>query len=551
MDRYDIAIVGSGACGGWACMALAQAGFKVVLLEAGSHIDTYKEFGHRWPYELPFRGAGQPGFLNKFHKGATEYNYRIMIDDQDNPYTTAPDKPFHWRRSRVLGGRTLHWSRASDRFSDFDFKAASRDGYGDDWPISYTEIAPYYDRVEQFIGVSAAPANLPQFPDGQFLPAMPLNCAETIFNTAARKIGFPATPRRVAQLTRMLHNRPPCHYCGNCVNGCDVGAMFNTVVSTLPPALKTGNVTLLCDSVVSHVLMDKENRARGLRYIERYSQKPVEIDARVVILAGSSLENTRLLLNSGAGGLANSSGVLGQYLMDQVSGAGVGGFLPILKNTAIRNDDGKSGGLYIPNFTNLDARSKAKDFIRGYAMSATGGAAMFPVYADSVSGFGSGFKKQVKSLYPAHSLVWLSGGEMLARKDNFVELDPHVRDKWGIPVLKITCTHSDNDRRLYNDFFNRAQELFRAAGGEITDAHPAIGVPGNLIHEVGTCRMGENPKTSVLNSFCQTHDVNNLFVFGGGCFVTTGDKHPTLTMMALTARGCDRLTDLARKGDLS
>jgi choline dehydrogenase-like flavoprotein len=532
-------------------MALAQAGFRVLLLEAGSHIDTYKEFVHRWPYELPFRGAGQPGFLRKCYKGATEYNYRIMIDDCENPYTTAEDKPFNWRRSRVLGGRTLHWSRASDRFSDLEFKAASRDGYGDNWPITYADIAPYYDRVESLIGVSAAAAHLPQFPDGVFLPPMALNCAETIFQAACRKIGFPATPRRVAQLTRMLHNRPPCHYCGNCLNGCDVGAMFNTVVSTLPPALKTSNVTLSCDSVVSHVLLDGNNRARGIRYIERYTKKEVEVPARVVVLAGSSLENTRLLLNSQKGGLANSSGVLGQYLMDQVAGAGVSGFLPSLKSTAIRNDDGKAGGLYIPNFTNIGADSSKKKFIRGYAMSASGGAAMFPDFAPHLPGFGSAFKKQVKSLYPAHALVWLSGGEMLAHKDNYVELDPKVRDHWGIPVLRIHCTHSDNDRHIYADFFDRAQELFHAAHGEIFQNKPAIGVPGSLIHEVGTCRMGDDPKTSVLNSFCQTHDISNLFVFGGGCFVTTGDKHPTLTMMALTARGCDRLIDKAHKGEFA
>lgn len=548
MQHYDVAIAGSGACGGWACMELAKAGFKVALLEAGSRIDPNKEFRHRWPYELPFRGGGQPGLLRKYYETATEFNYRIMIDDRENPYTTPADKPFRWVRSRVLGGRTLHWSRASDRMSDLEFKAASRDGYGDDWPISYSEIAPYYDRVERFIGVSAAPANLPQFPDGVFLPPMPLNCAETIFQSAAKKTGLPSTPRRVAQLTRMLNNRPPCHYCGNCVNGCDVGAMFNTIAVTLPPALKTGNVTLLCDSVVSHVLMDNESRACGLRYIERFTNRTVEIGAKTVILAGSSLENTRLLLHSKAGGLANGSGVLGQYLMDQIGGAAVTGFLPSLEGTAIRNDDGKMGGLYIPNFSNLGAK-KGK-FIRGYSMSASGGAMQFPMFAPHLAGFGSAYKKEVKRRYPAYARVWISGGEMLARKDNFVELDPEIRDKWGIPVLKIHCTHSDNDRAIYNDFFERASELFRAAGGEIFDSPPAIGVPGSLIHEVGTSRMGSDPRTSVLDSFCRTHDIKNLFVFGGGCFVSTGDKHPTLTMMALTARGCDYLIDQARKGEM-
>lgn len=544
MPQYDVVIVGSGACGGWACMQLAQAGMKVLLLEAGSRVDAVKEFHHRWPYELPFHGAGQPGLLRKYFRGSTEFNYRIMIDDRENPYTTPADQPFRWSRSRVLGGRTLHWGRVTDRMSDLEFKAASRDGYGDDWPISYRDISPYYDRIERYIGVSASPEGLPQFPDGIFLPPMGLNCAETIFDATCRKIGFPSTQRRVAQLTRMLNNRPPCHYCGNCVNGCDVGAMFSTIAVTLPPAMKTGNVTVLCDSVVSHVLMNDENRARGVRYIERFTNRFVEVEASRVVLAGSSLENTRLLLNSAKGGLANSSGVLGHYVMDQVSGAGVTGFLPVLKGSVIRNDDGKAGGIYIPNFSNLG--KKQGKFIRGYAMSASGGAAMFPAFATNLPGYGSSFKKEVKRLYPAAARVWMSGGEMLARKENFVELDPEVRDKWGIPALRINCTHCDNDRRVYEDFFEHAKELFTAAGGEITDAKPAMAVPGSLIHETGSCRMGADPKTSVLNSFCQTHDIPNLYVFGGGCFVSTGDKHPTLTMMALTTRGCDHLLESAR-----
>lgn len=547
-EQFDAVVVGSGACGGWASMQLAQAGWKVCLLEAGSPVVPYRDFHHRWPYEMQFHGMGKPGLLRKRYRGATEYNYRLMIDDIENPYTTPADEPFAWSRSRVLGGRTLHWSRASDRMSDLEFKAASRDGYGENWPISYADIAPYYDRVERFIGVSAAPANLPQFPDGQFLPPMPLNCAETIFASACKKIGFPATPRRVAQLTRMLNNRPPCHYCGNCINGCDVGAMFSTVSTTLPPGLKTGNLTVKCECVVSRVLMDG-GRAQGVEYIERFTKNDVQLRAPVLILAGSSLENTRLLLNSQSGGLANSSGVLGQYLMDQIGGTGVSGFLPQLKNTRVRNDDGKAGGLYIPNSANISADSKSKRFIRGYAMSASGGAAEFPAFAPKLAGFGSDYKKHVKELYPSYSRVWLSGGEMLARKENFVALDPHVRDHWGIPVLRITCTHSDNDRAMYEDFHQRATELFLAAGGEVDRSHkPQIGIPGGLIHEVGTCRMGSDPKKSVLNSFCQTYDVPNLFVFGGGCFVTTGDKHPTLTMMALTARGCDYLLEQARGG---
>jgi choline dehydrogenase-like flavoprotein len=296
--------------------------------------------------------------------------------------------------------------------------------------------------------------------------------------------------------------------------------------------------------------MRDDNRARGVHYIERYTNRHVEINARVVVLAGSTLENTRLLLNSRKGGVANSSSSLGHYLMDQVSGTGVTGFLPTLKGTAIRNDDGKASGLYIPNFSNIGPRTGPGKFIRGYAMSASGGAEQYPGFIPRLPGFGSEYKRQVKRLYPAYARVWLSGGEMLPRKENFVELDPEVRDKWGIPVLRIHCTHCDNDRKIYQDFFDRAQELFHAARGEMLESHASMAVPGSLIHEVGTCRMGADPKTSVLNSFCQTHDIRNVFVFGGGCFVTTGDKHPTLTMMALAARGCDYLIDSATRGEI-
>jgi choline dehydrogenase-like flavoprotein len=400
--------------------------------------------------------------------------------------------------------------------------------------------------VEGFIGVSAAREGLAQFPDGVFLPPMPLNCAETIFTAACKKVGYRSTHRRLAQLTKMLNNRPPCHYCGNCINGCDVGAMFNTVAVTLPPALKTGRVEVRTDSVVAQLRMNPENRAQGVTYIERFTGKSVEVDAKVVILAGSTLENTRLLLLSAKGGLANSSGTLGYYLMDQVGGAGVTGFLPQLRGAASRLDDGKSAGITVPNFQNIDQKTARKDFIRGYVMNATGGQTEYPMFAANVPGYGSEWKKRIKRDYTAQARVWIAGGEMLARKENFVELDPEVKDHWGIPALKIHCTHSDNDEKLYADFYQRAHELFKAAGGEANPGRPAISTPGSTIHEVGTCRMSADPRQGVLNSYCQSWDVPNLYVFGGGAFPSTGDKHPTLTMMALAARGCDHLIEQAK-----
>ncbi len=564
---FDAIVVGSGACGGWAALELAKAGMKVLMLEAGSPVDQ-KDFHHTFLYQMDYRGQGKPGLLRRY--SGSERNYRIMLDNEENPYTTAPGTVYRWGRSRVLGGRSLHWARASDRMADYEFKAASRDGYGMDWAVSYADMKPYYDRVESFIGVNAAMEGFPQFPDGIFQPPMPLNCAETIFTAAAKSLGWPATPRRLAQLTRMHNNRPPCHYCGNCVNGCDVGAMFSTLSTTLPPALKTGNLEVRTDSVVAHVRMNNENRAQGVTYIERYTKKPVDVDAKYVILAGSTLENTRLLLLSAKGGLANSSGTLGQYMIDQVGGGAVAGFLPQLKGGPSRLDDGKSSGMTVANFQNIDRKTARKDFIRGYVMNATGGQTEYPMFAASFPGYGSEWKKEIKSRYVAQARVWIAGGEMLARKENFVELDPEVKDHWGIPVLKIHFTHCDNDRKIIADFHEKAEELFRKAGGEVmagfgrgvpagfpggpgspdAPANPAsMARPrplGGSIHEVGTARMSASPKDGVLNSFCQTHDIANLYVFGGNAFPSSGDKHPTLTMMALTVRGCDHLIEQSK-----
>ncbi len=549
---HDAIVVGSGACGGWAAMELAQAGLKVLMLEAGARVDPATDFHHTFLYQMDYRGRGRPGLLRRY--SGSERNYRIMLDNLENPYTTSPETTYSWGRSRCLGGRTLHWARATDRMADYELKAASRDGYGLDWAVSYADLAPYYDRIESFIGVSGERLGLPQFPDGPFLPPMALNCAETIFTAACKSLGWSSTHRRLAQLTRVHNGRPPCHYCGNCVNGCEVGAMFNPIAVTLPPALKTGHLEIRTDSVVARVRMNRENRAQGVTYIERHTMKSVDVDARYVILAASTLENTRLLLLSEKGGLANSSGTLGQYMMDQVSGGGVSGILPRLKGGPSRLDDGKSAGITIPNFQNIDKKSERKDFIRGYVMNATGGQTEYPQFAAPLPGYGSAWKREIKSRYVAQARVWIAGAEMLARKENFVELDPEVKDHWGIPVLKIHFTHGGNDYKLIADFQQRAEELFRKAGGEVMPGSPDAPEPaeqarrplGGSIHEVGTARMSLSPKDGVLNSFAQTHDIPNLYVFGGNAFPSTGDKHPTLTMMALSARGCDHLLETAK-----
>jgi choline dehydrogenase-like flavoprotein len=577
--KYDAGIVGSGACGGWAAMELTQAGMQVLMLEAGAKI-SQAEFHHTFLYEMDFRGHLAPALVRRYTGDAR--NYRIMLDSLENPYTTSPETDYRWTRSRCLGGRTLHWARATDRMADYEFKAASRDGYGTDWPISYADLAPHYDRVEEFIGVSGERLGLPQFPDGPFLPPMNLNCAETIFKAAANGLGLTATHRRLAQLTQVHNRRPPCHYCGNCVNGCDVGAMFSTISTTLPPALKTGKLELRTDCVVSQVRMNPENRAAGVTYIERYTGKSIDVDAKYVILAASTLENSRLLLLSAKGGLANSSGLLGYYMADQIGNGSVEGFLPKLRGGPSRLDDGKAAGISIPNFQNISKETQRKEFIRGYVMNATGGQTEYPGFAPYIRGYGSDWKKEIKSRYVAQARVWNAGAEMLARKENFVELDPEVRDHWGIPALKIHFTYSDNDYKLIADFQAKAEELFHRAGGEILQrptpggaasgpwspysapAGVAVGRTGeagdrgngprkatnprlrSAIHEVGTARMSHDPRQGVLNPYCRTHDIPNLYVFGGNAFCSTGDKHPTLTMMALTARGCNQLLSESR-----
>jgi choline dehydrogenase-like flavoprotein len=342
--------------------------------------------------------------------------------------------------------------------------------------------------------------------------------------------------------------------------------MFSTVSTTLPPALKTGNLEVRTDSVVASVRTKGEDKVQGVTYIERFTGKSVDVDASYVVLAASTLENTRLLLLSAKGGLANSSGTLGQYMMDQLGGGGVAGYLPKLKGGPSRLDDGKSAGITIPNMVNFDSATARKDFIRGYVMNATGGQTEYPLFAGSFPGFGSEWKREVKSRYVAQARVWIAGGEMLSRKENFVQLDPEVKDHWGIPVLKIHFTHCDNDRKLMAHFQANAEELFHKAGGEMlpdmgrtgpvgfpgapgspdTATGPMKDKLGGSIHEVGTARMSADPKTGVLNSFCRSHDISNLYVFGGNAFCSTGDKHPTLTMLALTARGCDHLLENAK-----
>ena len=562
-EIYDAIVVGSGATGGWAAKELTEKGMRVIVLEAGRKLDPEKEFNeHTWPYEVQYRDKIRSGELygKRQHVqskcyACNEYGHQFFVDDVDNPYTTADKKPFDWIRGRQVGGRTITWGRQTYRLSDYELKAASRDGYGDDWPISYAELSPYYDKVEEFIGVSGSYENVPNLPDGKFLPAMKLTCGEWLLKKAVEKrwkdrrvmIG------RAAILTKKHNGRAACHFCGHCDRGCSTSSYFSSPGSTLPAAAKTGRLTLRTNAVASHVIIDPAGgKAKGIAIIDQVTKKAEEVFGKVVILCASTIESTRLLLNSStrehSAGLANSSGVLGQYLMDHIFQVGVGGYIHAAANYPYNNDDGRANGFYIPKFRNVNERNQK--FIRGYGIQGSAQREMLPTNLRAIPGFGSEFKNAVRNAKdpaPFRMGIW---GEMLARKENRVTINKDVKDAWGIPVAHIECSHGDNEKAMALDGLESLKEMAHEAGFAVTAASPYLAPPGLCIHEVGTARMGTDPKTSVLNKFNQSWDVKNLFVTDGACFVSIGCQNPTLTMMAITIRACDYIVDEMKRGNL-
>lgn len=556
---HDAIVVGSGASGGWVAKELTERGVEVLMLEAGPPRVPTRDFTeHVWPYQLKFRGFGdresllqnQP--IQRLCYACDEYSHQFFINDHEHPYTFPPDKPFMWIRGRQVGGKTFCWARESYRYSDNEFKAARRDGYGEDWPFDYQELEPYYDKVESFIGVSGSREGLAQMPDGRFLPPMNLSCGSLLAKRVIeKKFGWRVMPDRVANLTVPHNGRPACHYCDECQRGCYTASYFNSPAVTLPAATRTGRFTLQSDAVVSHLVMNDEGQARGVHYVERVTHRHHEAYAKIIVLAASTLESTRILLNSRSrrfpNGVGNSSGVLGHYLMDHFTIQGAGGVMPSLKSSR-REPVGNPCGYLIAKYVNVGDNHN-KNFLRGYRFSGDASQELY-TQAFSIPGFGSDFRRRVREEIPYYFGI-MAQGECLPRYENYVELATEIKDAWGIPVLRINASHGENELAMAQAM--REEILAVLDAMKLEDARSPreeLSVFGKNIHECGTARMGDDPKKNVLNRFNLVHDAKNVFVTDGACFVSQGCYEPTLTIMAISARAADYMVEEFRRGDL-
>jgi choline dehydrogenase-like flavoprotein len=556
---YDALIVGSGASGGWVAKELTEKGMEVLMVEAGPPRDPSRDFTeHAWPYQVRYRGFGdqkqmlanQP--VQRLCYACDEYSHQFFVDDTEHPYTFPPDKPFMWIRGRQVGGKTFCWARESYRYSDYEFRAASRDGYEENWPFTYAELEPFYDRVESYIGVSGSREGLPQMPDGKFLPPMNLSCGEVLAKAVIEKqFGWRVMSDRVANLTVPHNGRPACHYCDQCQRGCHTASYFNSPSVTLPAAARTGKFTLLSDAVVSHIVMNREGKAQGVYYINRESKTVGEARARIIVIAAATLESTRILLNSRSprfpNGVGNSNGVLGHYLMDHFTVEGAGGELASLKS-AKREPLGNPCGYLIPKYANTDDH-KNSNFLRGYRFDGTANQQLYE-HAFALPGFGRSWREKVRSEIPYYFSMEAQG-ECLPRFDNFVQLDPEKKDAWGIPVLRIHASYGENERAMATAM---RQDILRMLDAlklkDATSPNAELSVFGKNIHECGTARMGSDPKKSVLNAYNQVHDVKNVFVTDGAAFVTQGCYEPTLTIMAISLRAANYIVDASKRGEL-
>jgi choline dehydrogenase-like flavoprotein len=557
--KYDAIVIGSGMTGGWAAKELTEKGLRTLVLEAGRPIVPEKDYVEHVPtWDMPFRGMRDRRKLQKEQPiqslcyACEEPNSQFFVNDTENPYTTDPRKPFRWIRGRQVGGRSIMWGRQCYRWSDLDFTANLREGIAVDWPIRYADLAPWYDYVEDFIGISGEALGLPQLPDSKFLPPMAMNCAEQVVQKAMARNFGPArtlTIGRVAVLTQTHRGRAACHYCGPCERGCITRSYFSSVNATLPAAQLTGRLTLRPFSTVHSLIFDSTSRKIScVRVIDSQTRAALEFQAPLVFLCASTLESARILLNSAttdfSAGLANSSGEVGHNLMDHIKGGGATAIIP--GNEERTTFGNRPNIVYMPRFRNV--QEKQAGFLRGYGLQGEAGRSDWGRGA-AMTGFGADFKEAISRPGPWH-FAFSGYGECLPNHANFAEIEKDKLDAWGIPTLRIQCAFGENELSIRKDMSIAAAEMLSAAGGLSIQPFMDDDPPGFSVHEMGTARMGRDPKTSVLNSWNQSHDIKNLFITDGSCMTSSGCVNPSLTYMALTARACDYAVGQMKRGEL-
>ena len=564
---HDVVVVGSGAGGGMAAKVLTEAGANVLMLEAGVMFDTRRDSKMMaWPYQSPRRGLPIPERqFGEFDAGWGGWTL------EGEPYTSAPGDRFDWFRTRMLGGRTNHWGRISLRFGPDDFRRKSLDGLGDDWPISYDDLKPYYDSIDRYIGLFGSNEGLPNDPDGIFQPPPKPRCYELLIKQASERLSIRCIPIRLSVLTQPLNDRPACHYCGQCGRGCAAHANFSSPSVLLPPALATKRLTIVTNAMAREVTVGDDGLATGVTYVDKNTGRENHARARIVVMAASACETARLLLNSKSPrfphGLGNSSGIVGKYLTD-TTGTSVRGFIPKMMNGVPHNEDGASGShLFMPWWGD----NKKLDFPRGYHIEIGGGRRMpgfgtlggVHLYNGTAVGGGQvssgGYGKQLKDDYRRFygATAGFSGrGEMIPNEHSFCEIDPTVVDRWGIPVLRFHWKWTDHELKQVKHMQETFRAIIHEMGGTPMSPMPTaeqdygIEPGGRIIHEVGCVRMGHDPKTSALNSNCQAHDCRNLFVTDGGPFVTNPDKNVTWTILALAMRTSEFIANQRKAGSI-
>jgi len=590
-EKYDVIVVGSGAAGGQAAYTLTMDGARVLMIEAGRNYDPRSETPmFQTPDAAPLRATGTPDKPFGYFDATIDGGWSVPGEPYTN-LSVEEGRQFKWWRARMLGGRTNHWARHALRNGPYDFKPYSRDGLGFDWPISNEDVAPYYDKVEMLIGVYGSNdglENTPNSPEGVLQPPPKARIGELLASQRGRKLGIPVIPIRRAVLTRPLdhrtlpaklhpgnpaaqrilaedmQNRAACFWATQCGRGCSIRANYQSTTVHLPPAMATGNLDILTNGMVREVTMDPSGKATGVAYIDKATGQEHVASARVVVLAASACETVRLLLNSKSSqfpnGLANSSGLVGKYIMDTV-GAGWGGQIPLLESLPPHNEDG-AGGLHVysPWWLYKEQHAGKLGFARGYHVEFGSGKGMpggyapyTPEYGGRTS-FGLKMKEDARRYYG--SFISFSGrGEMIPNADSYCEIDPKVADKWGIPVLRFTWKWSEHEIRQAAHMQRTFADWIEAMGGvnkktPNPDGRKAISAGGAVIHEVGGTIMGSQPSNSVTNSWAQTWDVKNIYVADGGVFASNADKNPTLTIMALAWRTADRILDEMRRGNV-